>query len=46
MTNIKNEELKEIKGGSVNWGLMVGLGAFASFLIGIVDGYINPKKCN
>lgn len=46
MSNIKNEELKEIKGGAINWGLMAGIGAVASFLIGIIDGVMNPKKCN
>jgi lactobin A/cerein 7B family class IIb bacteriocin len=46
MKNINNNELKEIKGGGVNWGLMAGIGAVASFLIGVIDGLINPKKCN
>lgn len=45
MEIVENNELKEIKGGGVNWGLMAGFSAFASFLIGIVDGYIHPKKC-
>ena len=46
MTNITNEQLKEIKGGGINWSLMAGIGAFASFVIGIIDGLMNPKKCN
>ena len=46
MKNKNNNELKEIKGGGVNWGLMAGIGAVASFLIGVIDGLINPKKCN
>ena len=46
MKNINNNELKEIKGGGVNWGLMAGIGAVASFLIGVIDGLIIPKKCN
>ena len=46
MKNINNNELKEIKGGGVNWGLLAGIGAVASFLIGVIDGLINPKNCN
>lgn len=43
---LQNEELYEVKGGAVKWGLIAGIGALASFLCGIVDGYINPSKCN
>lgn len=46
MNKINNEQMKEIKGGAVNWSLMAGIGAVASFLIGVIDGLINPKKCN
>lgn len=46
MESISNQEMREIKGGGINWGLMAGIGAVASFLIGVVDGLFNPKKCN
>ena len=46
MNKINNDQLKEIKGGGINWSMMAGIGAFASFLIGVIDGLINPKKCN
>lgn len=46
MERIRNEELKKVKGGGVNWSLMAGLGAIASFFIGVIDGLVNPKKCN
>lgn len=46
MESMNNEQLQEIRGGSVNWGMLAGIGAFASFLIGVIDGVINPKKCN
>ena len=46
MNKMTNEEMKNIKGGGINWTLMAGIGAFASFLVGIIDGMINPKKCN
>ena len=46
MKRIKEEEMKKVKGGGVNWSLMAGIGAVASFLLGVIDGIINPKKCN
>ena len=46
MKKIKEKELHEIKGGSINWGMIAGIGAIASFLIGVIDSFINPKKCN
>lgn len=46
MKKIDSEKLKQVNGGGVNWGLMAGIGAVASFLIGVIDGLINPKKCN
>ena len=46
MYKVNDNNLKEIKGGGVSWGLMAGIGAVASFLVGLVDGLINPKKCN
>ena len=44
--SMTNEEMKKVKGGSINWGMLAGIGAFTSFVIGLVDGWINPKKCN
>lgn len=46
MNKLTQEEMYEIKGGAVKWGLIAGIGAFASFIIGVIDGYTNPKKCN
>ena len=46
MNTMTNNEMKNVKGGGINWGIMAGIGAFASFLVGIIDGIINPKKCN
>lgn len=46
MESLTNEKMKNIKGGEINWGLVAGIGAFASFLFGVIDGFINPKKCN
>lgn len=46
MKKINDEKLKKVKGGAINWELAAGIGAIASFLIGLIDGLINPKKCN
>ena len=46
MKNLKEEQMKKVKGGAINWGLMTGFGAVASFLIGIIDGLMNPQRCN
>lgn len=46
MKNISNDELREVKGGGINWSMVAGFGAVASFLIGVIDGLMNPKKCN
>ena len=46
MNTMTNNEMKNVKGGGINWGIMAGIGAFTSFLVGVIDGIINPKKCN
>lgn len=46
MKKQNNDQLKKIKGGAINLKLVAGIGAVASFLIGLIDGMINPKKCN
>ena len=43
MKKINNNELKHINGGG--FGLWA-LGASIVFLIGVVDGYTRPLKCN
>ena len=43
---ISNNELYGIQGGAVKWGVIAGIGAFASFVAGFVDGFIHLKKCN
>lgn len=41
---ITNEELKKINGGGFN--LFLAIGAGIVFLIGLIDGYVRPLKCN
>lgn len=46
MKNLSNNEMKKIDGGGVNVGLLIGIGAGISFLIGLFDGLVRPLKCN
>mgnify|MGYP006962272556 CR=1 FL=1 len=42
---MQKEELINIKGGA-NW-VALGIGStLVSFIIGLVDGYLRPLKCN
>lgn len=46
MIELNNEHLSSIKGGGFNLGIILGVGALVVFIIGILDGYTNPTKCN
>lgn len=46
MIELNKRELLEVNGGGINFGLIFGLSAGISFLIGIIDGYVRPLKCN
>jgi hypothetical protein len=41
---LENKELENIRGGG--FGFLIGIGAFITFLIGVIDGYVRPLKCN
>ncbi len=45
MRKLSNEEMKKIEGG-VNWLVVTIATGAISFLIGVIDGLVNPKKCN
>ena len=44
--NVSNDELKELDGGGLSILGVAGIVAGAIFLIGVVDGYVRPQKCN
>jgi len=47
MNKLNNEEMIEVKGGAFSSKLLFGIfGTGIVFLIGVVDGLINPRKCN
>ena len=43
---ISREELQEINGGGLSFLGAAGLIAGIVFVIGVIDGFVNPKKCN
>lgn len=45
MKELTSLEMKKIEGG-VNWVLVTFVSGALSFVIGVIDGIINPKKCN
>ncbi len=46
MERIKEEELLQVAGGGIGKGILVAIGAIGIFLIGVVDGFLRPLKCN
>ena len=46
MEVIENEKLKNIDGGGVSAWTVLGIGAGIVFLIGVIDGFVRPLKCN
>lgn len=43
---ISKKELQSINGGSISFGAYIIGGGVITFLIGIVDGFLRPLKCN
>ena len=45
MKELSINELNEVNGGG---GISLGLAIFAgvTFIIGVIDGYVRPLKCN
>ena len=46
MQKINNEDLKKINGGGMSFGIGALIGAGIVFLVGLVDGFVRPLKCN
>lgn len=45
MNRINDKELKAIKGGA-GVGTYILIGGLIVFIIGVIDGYVRPLKCN
>ena len=48
MNNIKRSNEKDLKQITGGLSLLAGLGLAGGFvfLIGVIDGFVNPKSCN
>ena len=46
MQNLSKEELMKVDGGGISLGAGLLIGAGIVFLVGLIDGYIRPLKCN
>jgi len=46
MRKIEEKELSQIEGGGFSWGVAAVIGAAITFIIGVIEGYTNPKACN
>lgn len=44
MKELNKKELMKVNGGG--WGIGLAIGAGIIFLIGVIDGYTRPLKCN
>ena len=45
MKELNNKELLSVNGGGIKIGLLIGLAAGVSFIIGVIDGFVRPLKC-
>ena len=46
MKKLEKCEMLEIKGGGLNIGLGLLIGAGIVFIIGLIDGFVRPLPCN
>ena len=45
MEILKNEEMKEVKGGGLSLKFLMGILTAGTFIVGIIDGILRPLKC-
>lgn len=43
---MNQKELMKVNGGGIGFGLGLLISAGIVFLIGVVDGFVRPLKCN
>ena len=46
MTELKNNEMHEIRAGGNGVAIGFLIAAGITFIIGVIDGYVRPLKCN
>jgi len=45
MRKLTNNELQNIDGGGISFGIGLLIGAAVVFLAGVTDGYVRPLAC-
>jgi hypothetical protein len=45
MNNLSNETLEKTKGGDIGFLGGVAIVAGIVFVVGVIEGFVNPKKC-
>ncbi|MEG1351361.1 MAG: hypothetical protein RR359_02315 [Bacilli bacterium] len=46
MKDLEKEQLEELEGGALSIWAIGGIIALGIFIIGIVDGFVRPLRCN
>lgn len=46
MKKLKKDEMLKINGGAASFGVWALIGGGIVFLIGLIDGFVRPLKCN
>lgn len=46
MIILTDKELYSVSGGGIGWGIAGLIGGIITFVIGVIDGYMRPLKCN
>ena len=46
MEKLEKQELMNVQGGGLSLGLGFLIGAAVVFVIGVIDGFMRPLKCN
>ena len=46
MHSLTNDEMYSIAGGAAKWGFVALISGAIVLVVGILDGFTNPTKCN
>jgi len=46
MKKMKKTEMLKVNGGGISIGFGLLIGAGVVFIIGLIDGFVRPLKCN
>lgn len=46
MNKLRKEEMLKINGGGLSFGLWALIGSGIVFMVGLIDGFVRPLKCN